>query len=236
MSTYRGLVAEMTPLETMQSQTRRFDPGRVRPDGTIASDPFFVEEAKRLESFRPSKEDFERMSRAELLAGLGAVIGGATQRGDIARGLAQLTQQQRQAQRDFRREEREFAGFESNLRREERAEVRAAQQAAEALRQRERQEGRETSRDALAIANAIEANRLQQDQLMANIRNLNLELQMAKEKARTEGLNAQLKLLIDTMEMRLKESQINLNNVRAKQLELGKLGGLETATAASDVF
>lgn len=90
-----------------------------------AKDPYWSSLRTRLSAMAPSKEEFERESRAATLAGLGALIGGATRRGDIAAGLSQLAGQQIGARRDFRREQREFEREMLGLRGQERAEARA---------------------------------------------------------------------------------------------------------------
>lgn len=219
MSTYRDVLGRIAPLETVGIQSRKdILEGRVTPQGRVALDPFYVEEAKRLEQFRPSREKFERGSQAEMLAGLGAIIGGATQRGDIARGLAALTRQQREAERDFRREEREFAGFESGLRREERAEAMMRDQARTAAAREERQMSRQDVSDALAMTQAIETSRNQADRLAAEVQNLNLQLQIAKQEALSKGMSRQLELVIKTLEANLTKAKTAEATERARAL------------------
>lgn len=92
------------------------------------ADEFTPEMLERYYRYQPNKEEFEKMRQAELLAGLGEVIGTATQRGDIARGLSALTRQQQAANREFRREQRDFEmglmGIKERQRAEQRADVR----------------------------------------------------------------------------------------------------------------
>jgi len=89
------------------------------------TDPYYLEAAGEMYKFAPSREDFERRSRAETLVGLGEIIGGATQRGDIAKGLAALTRQRLAGEREMQREERDFRMAMMGLRGQERAEARA---------------------------------------------------------------------------------------------------------------
>jgi len=94
------------------------------------ADEFTPEMLERYYRYQPNEEDFRRMSQAEMLAGLGEVIGTATQRGDIARGLSALTRQQQAANREFRREQRDFEmglmGIKERQRTEQRADAREA--------------------------------------------------------------------------------------------------------------
>lgn len=221
MSTYRDVLGRIKPLEEVGIQSRKdILEGRVTPQGRVALDPFFVEEAKRLEQFRPSREKFERGSQSEMLAGLGAIIGGATQRGDIAKGLAALTRQQREAEREFRREEREFAGFESGLRREERAERMMRDQAAAAAAREGRQFERQDISDALAMTQAIETSRYQADKLAAEVQNLNLQLQIAKQEAASKGMSRQLELIVKTLEAKLTQAKAAEATERTRALEI----------------
>lgn len=97
------------------------------------TDPYYLEAASEMYKFAPSREDFERRSRAETLVGLGEIIGGATQRGDIAKGLAALTRQRLAGEREMQREERDFRLAMMGLRGQERAETRAEARDAAAI-------------------------------------------------------------------------------------------------------
>lgn len=97
------------------------------------TDPYYLEAAGEMYKFAPSREDFERRSRAETLVGLGEIIGGATQRGDIAKGLAALTRQRLAGEREMQREERDFRLAMMGLRGQERAETRAEARDAAAI-------------------------------------------------------------------------------------------------------
>lgn len=97
------------------------------------TDPYYLEAAGEMYKFAPSREDFERRSRAETLVGLGEIIGGATQRGDIAKGLAALTRQRLAGEREMQREERDFRMAMMGLRGQERAEARADTREAAAI-------------------------------------------------------------------------------------------------------
>ena len=220
MSTYRDVLGRIAPLETVGIQSRKdILEGRVTPQGRVALDPFYVEEAKRLEQFRPSREKFERGSQAEMLAGLGAIIGGATQRGDIAKGLAALTRQQREAERDFRREEREFAGFESGLRREERAEAMMRDQARAAAAREERQMSRQDISDALAMTQAIEANKNKIEELSIARQNLAAEIR----KLNFEIKNAPTLLAQKEAKARLEAAETSMSIIEKQMSTLGKM-------------
>lgn len=97
------------------------------------TDPYYLEAAGEMYKFAPSREDFERRSQAETLVGLGEIIGGATQRGDIAKGLAALTRQRLAGEREMQREERDFRMAMMGLRGQERAEARADTREAAAI-------------------------------------------------------------------------------------------------------
>jgi hypothetical protein len=98
------------------------------------TDPYYLEMMSEYAKYKPSEKEFERASRAEMLAGLGEIIGGATQRGDIAKGLSALARRQASASRDFQREQREY------------------DMALMGIRGQQRQEQRTEARDAAAIA------------------------------------------------------------------------------------
>lgn len=201
---------------------------------------FFAEEMGRLRKFAPDKERFQRESQSDLLVGLGSVIAGATQRGDIAKGLAQLAAQQREARRGFRQEEREYAGLEAALRREERAE-----------RQAERRERRQIEREEAASEAALrgEARQLTALELEAQskiddanykIQSLAQQLELAQAKAEREGMNAQLKLLMDTITMQLRQAQTEkaraeTAKIRADAAAAARFGGT-SSTPAAQVF
>ena len=119
----RELADRLLKPATIQSQ--RATPESVAAASEAARTGFYPQEMERLRKFAPDREKFDKSRQSDLLVGLGSVIAGATQRGDIAKGLAQLAAQQREAQREFRREEREYMGLESALRREQRQEERA---------------------------------------------------------------------------------------------------------------
>jgi len=188
----------------------------------VSDTSFFAQERERLSKFAPDAERFQRQIQADTLTGLGAIIGGATQRGDIAKGLAQLAAQQREARRGFREEEMKYAGFESALRREERAETQA-----------ERRERRQIKREDEAAAAALrtEARQLTALEVDAQekINNANYKVQelaqkieIAKAEAALKGPSAQLDYLIKVLNMELiqartqlakaQENQININN------------------------
>jgi hypothetical protein len=112
-------------LKPVTIQSQRATPESVAAASEAARTGFYPQEMERLRKFAPDREKFDKSRQSDLLVGLGSVIAGATQRGDIAKGLAQLAAQQREAQREFRREEREYMGLESALRREQRQEERA---------------------------------------------------------------------------------------------------------------
>jgi hypothetical protein len=201
---------------------------------------FFAEEMGRLGKFSPDKERFQRESQSDLLVGLGSVIAGATQRGDIAKGLAQLAAQQREARRGFRQEEREYAGLEAALRREERGE-----------RQAERRERRQIEREEAASEAALRQEARQMtalemeaqskiDDANYKIQNLTQQLEIAQAKAEREGTNAQLKLLMDTITMQLRQAQTEkaraeTAKIRAEAAAAERFGGT-SSTPAAQVF
>jgi len=174
-------------LQPVTIKSQRATPESVQAASEAAKNSFFAQEMERLRKFAPDKERFQRESQSDLLVGLGSVIAGATQRGDIAKGLAQLAAQQREARRGFRGEEREYEMLQSSLRREQRADERAEE---ERRYQRERAaaEAERMSRaEALAITTAQAKTQTDLDQL-----------QIAREKLRQDERQFQENLKIAT--------------------------------------
>jgi len=99
-------------------------PAAVAP-AAAAPDTYWADLLKEMQGLTPSKEEFQKGQQAALLANLGALIGGATRRGDIAAGLGQLVGQQLAAQKEFKKEEREALRDILALRGQQRAETRA---------------------------------------------------------------------------------------------------------------
>ena len=99
-------------------------PAAVAP-AAAAPDTYWADLLKEMQGLTPSKEEFQKGRQAALLANLGALIGGATRRGDIAAGLGQLVGQQLAAQKEFKKEEREALRDILALRGQQRAETRA---------------------------------------------------------------------------------------------------------------
>jgi hypothetical protein len=179
---------------------------------------FFAEEMGRLGKFSPDKERFQRESQSDLLVGLGSVIAGATQRGDIAKGLAQLAAQQREARRGFREEEMKYAGFESALRREERGERREE-------RRERRQEERQERLDETALRQEARQMTVLQMEAQKQIDDANYRMQdlaqrieALREKADLEGPTARIKLLLDGLNMQLREEEIK--KTKAERLRI----------------
>ena len=186
----------------------------------VSDTSFFAQERERLSKFAPDAERFQRQIQADTLTGLGAIIGGATQRGDIAKGLAQLAAQQREARRGFREEEMKYAGFESALRREERAETQA-----------ERRERRQIKREDEAAAAALRAEARQLTALEVDaqekINNANYKVQelaqkieIAKAEAALKGSNAQLDYLIKVLNMELIQARTELAKAQENQINI----------------
>lgn len=201
---------------------------------------FFTEEANRLRRFAPDREKFDRSRQSDLLVGLGSVIAGATQRGDIAKGLAQLTAQQREAQREFRREELQYEMGLAGLRREERGERREIErERRQAQREEAAQEAALRTEARQMTALELEAEGKRQD-AEYKIQNLAQQLELAQAKAEREGMNAQLKLLVDTITMQLRQAQTELAlaqaaKARAEAAAAGRFSG-SGATPAGQVF
>lgn len=198
---------------------------------------FFTEEMNRLKRFAPDREKFDRSRQSDLLVGLGSVIAGATQRGDIAKGLAQLATQQREAQRDFRREELQYEMGLAGLRREERGERR------ELERERRQMTREEAAQEAALRAEArqmtaleLEAESKRQD-AEYKIQNLAQQLELAQAKAEREGMTAQIKLLMDTITMQLRQAQTDLAQAQAAKIRAETAASSKfSATPAGQVF
>lgn len=113
-------------------------PAAVAP-AAAAPDTYWADLLKEMQGLTPSKEEFQKGRQAALLANLGALIGGATRRGDIAAGLGQLVGQQLAAQKEFKKEEREALRDILALRGQQRAETRADVIRREDIARQERQ-------------------------------------------------------------------------------------------------
>jgi hypothetical protein len=203
-------------------------------------DPFFIEERERLKGLRPDRERFQKERESDLLVGLGSVIAGATRRGDIAQGLAGLAAQQREAQRGFKQEEREYMGIESALRREERAEEAARRDRQRAMEREEREESRYQDTAAMALADRVYRAEKDERDARLQVQQLNMQLQAAQDKAEREGMSAQLKMLMDTVTMQLRQAQTELAQAQALKATAeaeaaGRFSG-SGATPARDVF
>ena len=140
------------------------------PAQAPAADTYYADLIKQMEGFKPSKEKFERERQAMLLANLGALVGGATRRGDIATGIGQLVGQQIAAGKEFEKEEREALRDILAIRGQERAETREErryQQGIEFKLQeidlQRQQLAAETRYRMAAAANDAERNRIAQD-------------------------------------------------------------------------
>ena len=140
------------------------------PAQAPAADTYWADLIKQMEGFKPSKEKFERERQAMLLANLGALVGGATRRGDIATGIGQLVGQQIAAGKEFEKEEREALRDILAIRGQERAETREErryQQGIEFKLQeidlQRQQLAAETRYRMAAAANDAERNRIAQD-------------------------------------------------------------------------
>jgi hypothetical protein len=205
---------------------------------SIRDASFFTEERGRLGKFAPDKERFQRESQSDLLVGLGSVIAGATQRGDIAKGLSQLAAQQREARRGFRQEEREYEGLASALRREERGERRELERE---RRQIEREDEaaaagrRKEAREITALELAAEERR---QEAQYKVQDLARQLEALRVKAERDSANAQLKLVMDTVTMQLRQAQTELARAETEKKRAEAAAAARyasTGTSASQV-
>ena len=140
------------------------------PAQAPAADTYWADLIKQMEGFKPSKEKFERERQAMLLANLGALVGGATRRGDIATGIGQLVGQQIAAGKEFEKEEREALRDILAIRGQERAETREERRYQQGIQFKlqeidlQRQQlAAETRYRMAAAANDAERNRIAQD-------------------------------------------------------------------------
>jgi hypothetical protein len=97
------------------------------------ADTYWSELMAKYGQYQPSEKEFERDRRAALLTSLGEVVGGATRRGDIAKGLAGITREQLAGKREFQKQMREYEMGLMGLRGQERAETRAETREAAAI-------------------------------------------------------------------------------------------------------
>jgi len=171
---------------------------------TAVQDTYYADLLKQMEGFKPSREEFERERQAALLANLGALVGGATRRGDIAAGIGQLVSQQIAAGKEFKKEEREALRDILAIRGQERAETREERRYQQNLKLemdkidiQRRQLAAETQYRMQAAANDAERN------------------EIAKEAAATD------KLLIDTRK-RLAEAQADYYKAQAEYYRTGR--------------
>lgn len=236
-------------LRPVTVQSQRVTPESVAAASEKARTGFYPQEFERLKKFAPDREKFDKSRQSDLLVGLGSVIAGATQRGDIAKGLAQLSAQQREAQREFRREEREYMGIESALRQQQRAEeraeaseLRAERRADEAIARAEEQAARG---EAAQIAARVQAGELSMAQLNLQKQQLNAELLQARLEAQRATTEAERKQAMDIV----KQIEVQMNIIKAASdiaVNMGPtatlppfvqkvLGGSSGFTSAADV-
>ena len=97
------------------------------------ADTYWADMMKKFEGYQPSEKEFERDRRAALLASLGETVGGATRRGDIAKGLAAIAREQVGSKKEFQKQMREYEMGLMGLRGQERAETRAETREAAAI-------------------------------------------------------------------------------------------------------
>ena len=214
-------------LQPVTIKSQRATPESVQAASEAAKNSFFAQEMERLKKFAPDKERFQRESQSDLLVGLGSVIAGATQRGDIAKGLAQLAAQQREARRGFRGEEREYEMLQSSLRRERRADERAEE---ERRYQRERAaaEAERMSRaEALAITTAQAKTQVDLDQLQIareKLRQDQIQFQETLKTARTKAERDAALAGLQQTETALKIAETRINTL-SKLFETSGLPG-----------
>jgi hypothetical protein len=235
-------------LQPVTIKSQRATPESVQAASEAAKNSFFAQEMERLRKFAPDKERFQRESQSDLLVGLGSVIAGATQRGDIAKGLAQLAAQQREARRGFRGEEREFEMLQSSLRREGRADERAEE---ERRYQRERAaaEAERMSRtEALAITTAQAKTQIDLDQLQIareKLRQDQIQFQETLKTAKTKAERDAALAGLQQTETALKIAETRINTLSKLYETAGLPGGrtflesygveLPTASTAADI-
>lgn len=207
-------------LKGVTVQSQRVTPESVAAASEKARTGFYPQEFERLRKFAPDKEKFDKSRQSDLLVGLGSVIAGATQRGDIAKGLAQLAAQQREAQKEFRREEREYMGLESALRREQRAEERADVREREAVRRADEAIERAAEQGARSEAFQIAQQTIAGEKDMITLQQNRQLMQLKMEEAKREIAAAVSKQQKDIAEFKLKnlETMLKMLNFRIETL------------------
>lgn len=118
------------PVERQKSAPRPRPPAApVAPAAPAAAaapaDTYWADMMKKFEGYQPSEKEFEQDRRAALLASLGEAVGGATRRGDIAKGLAAIAREQVGSKKEFQKQMREYEMGLMGLRGQQRAETRA---------------------------------------------------------------------------------------------------------------
>lgn len=126
------------PVERQKSAPRPRPPAApvapVAPAAAAApADTYWADMMKKFEGYQPSEKEFERDRRAALLASLGEAVGGATRRGDIAKGLAAIAREQVGSKKEFQKQMREYEMGLMGLRGQQRAETRAETREAAAI-------------------------------------------------------------------------------------------------------
>ena len=202
------------------------------------ADTYWADMMKKFEGYQPSEKEFERDRRAALLASLGEAVGGATRRGDIAKGLAAIAREQVGSKREFQKQMREYEMGLMGLRGQQRAEtreeerIRLAREEAKAIRDEEialRKEDlrikRETAEEA--VRSSREETALKRQELAearrlgaasAEINRLNFELKKA-EIAKTNA-----------------EAILRLVQAKGAASAVPGLGGANPLTSDSEVF
>jgi len=202
------------------------------------ADTYWADMMKKFEGYQPSEKEFEQDRRAALLASLGEAVGGATRRGDIAKGLAAIAREQVGSKKEFQKQMREYEMGLMGLRGQQRAEtreeerIRLAREEAKAIRDEEialrkedlrikretAEEAVRSSREEIALKRQELAEARRLGAASAEINRLNFELKKA-EIAKTNA-----------------EAILRLAQAKGAASTVPGLGGANPLTSASEVF
>jgi hypothetical protein len=202
------------------------------------ADTYWDDMMKRFEGYQPSEKEFEQDRRAALLASLGEAVGGATRRGDIAKGLASIAREQVGSKREFQKQMREYEMGLMGLRGQQRAETQAEKRAADAMAEETRRYNEQTALEREKIG--IE--RMKAEQVIRSAtEEIAIRRQELAEARRVGAASSELNSIL----LALKRAEVDKTNAEAiLRLAQAKgaastvpgLGGANPLTSASEVF
>lgn len=202
------------------------------------ADTYWDDMMKRFEGYQPSEKEFEQDRRAALLASLGEAVGGATRRGDIAKGLASIAREQVGSKREFQKQMREYEMGLMGLRGQQRTETKAEKRAADAMAEETRRYNEQTALERQRIGIKM----MEAEQVIRSAREeISLKRQELAEAKRLGAASAEInKLNFELKRAEIAKTQaeaiLRLAQAKGAASTVPGLGGANPLTSASEVF